>query len=60
MEDSKTSFCSSKLQWASESLSSKFMDNWGSLLIKVRLACPRGCMRNLVEDEAFWIKNSFT
>ena len=25
-------------------------------LKKVRLACPRGCMRNLVEEEAFWIK----
>ena len=29
MEGSKTSFCPSKLQWAQESLSSKFMDNLG-------------------------------
>jgi hypothetical protein len=28
-------------------------------LKNARLACPRGCMRNLVEDEAFWIKKSF-
>jgi hypothetical protein len=36
------------------------LDVYGQLgaraLKNVRLACPRGCMKNLVEDEAFWIK----
>jgi hypothetical protein len=39
MEDSKTVFCSSKFPWARERISSKFEDNFGFALKKVRQPC---------------------
>lgn len=59
MEDSKTHFAIQNYNGHDKFVIEVYTQMGHAPSKKIHLALPRGCTRNLVEDEAFWIKNSF-